>query len=280
VVTSIKDAYGHPDRLLSVSRDITEHQQAEEERERLLAALAQERERLKALTDTLEERVLARTEQVRALAAKVSLAEHEERKRISQILHDYVQQMLYGIQMRMYLMASDIAEKNLESLQIHFQEMKQLIEEAVQAVRTLSVELSPPSLRDEGLAEAMTWLAERMKELHGLQVAIDVHGDCQVADSSLRMVLFQIVQELLFNVVKHAETDQAFVTLRREGEKLTVTVRDEGKGFETAVSSRKDPRTGLGLSSIRERLALFGGDLDVASAAGKGTRIRIDLPLH
>jgi signal transduction histidine kinase len=263
-----------------LQQEISDRINAETERERLFAALVEEQARLEVLTQTLEERVKSRTHQVRSLAARLSLTEHQERKRVSQILHDHVQQMLYGLQWRVYLMELNSPEGILPEISGHLKEMKALIDQAVEATRTLSVELSPPILENEGLPEAIAWLANHMHGIHGINVRIDVEGDCRVVDQNLRTVFFQIVRELLFNVVKHAKADHAYVSLQRQDGELVARVRDEGIGFKPAeITSRENPQTGLGLFSIRERLELFGGRMKIDSKPSQGTEVFILLPL-
>lgn len=243
-------------------------------------ALQQERSQLQELTETLEIRVREGTQQVRTLAAQLSLAEHGERKRISQILHDYVQQMLYGVQMRVHMARMDLSEHNITLTDEHLGAIQKLVDESVHAVRTLSVELSPPILENEGLPEALLWLCHQMKELHALTTQIQTWGDCSVADKHLRVVVFQVLRELLFNVVKHAHTDKAWITLHRHPHELQVSIRDEGVGFEpNLIASARDSATGFGLSSIEERLDLFNGQMQVLSAPGQGTTVKIRLPL-
>jgi signal transduction histidine kinase len=98
-----------------------------------------------------------------------------------------------------------------------------------------------------------------------------------VADADLRVLLYQLLRELLFNVIKHAGTGRARLTAERDGEHVRVVVEDEGTGFDPA--ELEEPQAdGLGLPSVRERLELVGGQLDVASAPGQGTRVSITVP--
>jgi two-component system, chemotaxis family, CheB/CheR fusion protein len=283
--------YPSPDGISTFGRDITEEKrlqiqieneraQAETERERLLVQLAKEQNRLRELTETLEKRVKTRTVQVQRLATSLLVAEHQERKRISQILHDHIQQMLYSVQWRMHMLEEDMETAGGSDVSVHLEEIKQIVAGAINATRTLTVELSPPVLETEGLAEALTWLADQMQELHSLQVSIVRKGDCGVQDKNLSRLIFQIVQELLFNVVKHAGVKEASVTLSCTDDQFQVMVNDQGCGFEvTPGSGRASNGTSFGLISIQERLDLFGGQIEITSTPGSGTTVRITAPL-
>lgn len=218
--------------------------------------------------------------QVRALASALTLAEQRERRRISQILHDHVQQMLYGIQMRTYLIGLDAPEESKVYIREHLSEMEALVEEAIQSTRTLTVELSPPVLQSEGLGAAFNWLANQMSRLYDLEVDLQLSQDYQLGSEDLRVLVFQLVRELLFNVVKHAQVTQARVTMGPEGEQFVVCVEDCGVGFDANLLQNEEPRetSGFGLYSIRERLDLFGGELTVASTPGRGTKVTLLLP--
>jgi signal transduction histidine kinase len=219
--------------------------------------------------------------QVRALASALTLAEQRERRRISQILHDHVQQMLYGIQMRTYLIGLDTPEESRVYIHEHLAEMESLVEEAIQSTRTLTVELSPPVLQSEGLGAAFNWLANQMYRLYDLEVELDMSHDYQLASEDLRVLIFQLVRELLFNVVKHAEVHRAHVAMGLDGDQFVVRVEDDGVGFDpTTMLSDGERRngSGFGLYSIRERLALFGGEVTIFSQPGQGTRVALLLP--
>ena len=147
------------------------------------------------------------------------------------------------------------------------------------------MELSPPLLQSEGLGAAFQWLAKHMAETQNLQVYCEIEGDYQAPSVDLGVFIFQIVRELLFNVVKHAGVRQAWIQLVAKEDTLEVTVSDHGMGFDvTRLAKRGDSRGGFGLYSISERLALFGGRLEIDSAPGLGTRVKIvvlrQIPIH
>jgi signal transduction histidine kinase len=261
--------------------EVEQRKAIEQEQRRLLHDLAQERAQLQHLTQTLAQKVRAGTQQVRDLAAQLSLAEHGERQRVARILHDHIQQMLYAAQFQVQLLELKVSEQDLESLHKYLAEMQRLIDETVHSVRTLSVDLSPPVLENEGLPEALRWLALQVQERYGLAVAIGIEGNCHVTDQHLRTMIFQIVRELLFNVVKHAGVDEAWITLSCKEDVLSVIVKDKGAGFDAAVFAASDQApTGFGLTGIGSRLDLFDGHLSIESAPGAGTVATVTLPLN
>lgn len=214
--------------------------------------------------------------QLRNLASALTLAEQRERRRISQILHDHVQQTLYGIQMRAHLIGLDGAGQ--PAIEEHVQALEDLTRDAIRTTRTLTVELSPPGLYNEGLAASFQWLANHMAETHGLQVGLDAQSDYHCPSQDLQVLLFQLVRELLFNVVKHAGVNQAEIILFEEGDHVVIRVVDQGCGFEPACLQRSGRAMGFGLYSVRERLALFGGQLAIETKPGEGVRATIIVP--
>jgi two-component system CheB/CheR fusion protein len=215
---------------------------------------------------------------LRQITSRLTLAEQAERRRISQILHDDLQQLLYGIQLKIGFINHSLETGERQQLQTQAEQTITLIDDAIMTIRQLTVDLSPPVLPHEGLADALDWLVVQMKELHGLQVQLEAEQNFPLADDSLRVLLFQIIRELLFNVVKHAETDRARVTLRQEAGHLVIGVSDNGRGFEveTAGPGREH---GFGFRSMRERLDLVGGRMEIASQPGRGTQVTVYAPL-
>lgn len=228
---------------------------------------------------TLLRAVANKNLQLRELASALTLAEQRERQRISQILHDHVQQMLHGIQLRTHLLILDAPPSAHPVLQEHLEVIQELAEAAIQATRTLTVELSPPVLQREGLIAAFRWLAGHMAEMHGLDVRLDLQEDCQPPNSELAVLLFQVTRELLFNVVKHAQSKRAYLSLAEKDETIMVCVTDEGIGFPLTNQEQTVRKRGsFGLSSIQERLNLFGGQLTIESESGQGARVTLTVP--
>ncbi len=264
----IRNAAGEIVRWFGTNTDVTEQRETE-------AALRQ-------LTATLEVRVQERTAQVRELASKLTMSEQEERRRIAQILHDELQQLLYGIQMRMSMIVMDAEAGESTRLVGYANEAYSWLASAIRTTRQITVDVSPPVLAGEGLGEALQWLATQMAEVNGLQVKIvtvEPFAPANGIDQDMRVLLFHIVRELLFNVVKHAATDHATVTIGpMDARALAITVEDEGRGFDLAAAETRYDG-GFGLFSVRERLGLFGGQMKIRSSLGKGTVIALDVPL-
>ena len=227
------------------------------------------------LATDIRERIQAE-EKIRSLAAELTRAEQEERHRISQILHDDLQQRLFAVKAQL----SFLKDVNLSA--DTYREIDQIqasLSESIAITRNLSIDLSPIVLHGEGLAEAMTWLAFRMKEQYGLHIELDAKENLSPLNPHVRMLLFQSIRELLFNVVKHAGILEATVTLEQARDQGRIIVSDDGKGFE-AETVMGDPQAAHGLLIIQERLNLLGCRMELVSKPGEGTRITIELPVE
>ena len=269
-VFRVEDAPGA--QVAMIFEDITARRQAE-------AALRE-------LNATLEARVAARTaelveseRQLRRATSLLTMAEQEERTRISQVLHDDLQQQLHSVQMKLGVVRQQAGRGDTGKAMQSVAEAEQWIHQAVQITRQLTVDLSPPILKSEGLAEALAWLITQMREKHDLHVDLKAEDHPRLPQP-MRVLVFQIVRELLFNIVKHAGTDHAAIGLRGDADGVIVSVRDDGRGFELADAMPAHPAGGFGLPSVRERLALFGGRLEIESAPGAGTRVVLWLPVR
>ena len=230
--------------------------------------------------------------QLRQLASDLTLAEQRERHQIAHVLHDDLQQRLYGVRLLLRAVQRDVLGQNMPghnalgrnvpgqgSALTHLQEAYDQLGEALQASRQLTVDLSPPVLKGEGLLEALGWLASQMRERFNLQVELEKKSDVPLPSEAMRILLFQIVRELLANVAAHAAVDRVRVTLQVQDEFVYVSVADEGQGFDPGLLAATPPSAGFGLYAVREKLALFGGGFVVESSPGHGTRATLTLPV-
>ncbi|MFW5867277.1 MAG: response regulator [Armatimonadota bacterium] len=247
-------------------------------------ALAAKTRQLEELNRELEHMVAERTEVaekraslLQSMASDLLNAEQRERRRLSHLLHDHLQQLLAAAQMRAHLISSKISDESAGEM---LEELSDLLTEAVEASRSLAVELSPPVL-SHGLAASAEWLAEQMAAKHRLRVDVQIDGDADPGRQELLAFLLQAMRELLFNVVKHAGVSEAAVYIAREDRYLLLRVEDEGVGFDPSELKTDDDAapTGSGLPSIRRRLELLGGTLEIDSTPGRGSTFRISLPV-
>lgn len=169
--------------------------------------------------------------------------------------------------------------KSLPACAKVIKETDELLSDAVKYTHTLVAELSPPILRDHGLAAGLQWLAEYMKK-YNVAVTVTVPEEELKLPEDQAILLFQSVRELLINSSKHAGTGQAAVTLEQRDDRLLIEVSDQGKGFDlAAVATPHESSSKFGLFSIRERMRSLGGSFDLESAQGQGTTVTLTLPL-
>ncbi len=219
-----------------------------------------------------------RAEQLRKMSAELSQAEHKERRRLAHILHDNVQQLMVAARYHLDVLRPQCLGDNCRDL---IDKSDELLSEAIQATRSLALDLSPPVVYEEDMSTALEWLARRMGELHDLTVDLDVGPLGQVPEA-LRVFLFMAVQELLFNVVKHADARHATVTASRHDDCLRMSVKDGGRGFDLKAILPGEPggAGGFGLFTIRERIELLGGELQIDTRPSGGCAVTLVVPLR
>lgn len=218
------------------------------------------------------------TARIRALAGEVTLAEHRERRRLSQLLHDGPQQMLYGLRLRVQLLHEQADTQTADEVRTELAEIDRYLSEATETLKSLTVDLGPPLPKGDGFAEALQWLVLQLERTFGLDVEIVAAPDVRVTDDR-HVLLFQLVRELLINAAKHAGTSRASVEVTVEDGRYRVAVQDRGRGLDVAAwEALSAPERGYGLASVRERAEIVGGHMEITSAPGRGTRVTITLP--
>jgi PAS domain S-box-containing protein len=235
-----------------------------------------ERKRAEAELMRAHELLEIRANQLRALAAELTTAEQRERKRVSKILHDGLQQNLVIARLQVEGLLSQIDNPQFKQ---EGQEIDQLLTESIEMSRSLSTDLSPPVLYESGLAAGLEWLIRRMRDQYGLNVDLRIEKRIKLPDH-IKILIFESVRELLFNTIKHARVPQAQVVMQHSDESgLLITVRDEGAGFDPCrLKPAGDKGGGFGLFSIGERIGLLGGNFQIDSAPGKGSHFSLSVP--
>jgi PAS domain S-box-containing protein len=246
--------------VVGVDRDVTERKLAED--------------KLKSANASLR----ANAERLRSLTLELAHVEQRERQRMAAMLHDHLQQFLVAAKLNISAMAHDPQNPTNRD---YARKAIAALDEAISHSKSLAVELSPVP-REGSLGRALQWLGRRMHDLHGLAVQVEAgEGDGRI-DDDLRIVLFNAVRELLFNVVKHAGVKSALVKMTMAPDsQVRIVVGDQGAGFVAAdAQSNAQVHGGLGLFAIRERMESLGGRLDIVSGPGQGTAITLTAPVH
>jgi PAS domain S-box-containing protein len=242
-------------------------------RDRTSERLEDEVKELTALR--LEGNLVVQDKQIRTLAEDLTLAEQRERRRISQLLNDELQQQLYALQM----MVSGLRREVALELAERTEEIHTLLKASVAMTRTLVSELDPLALQEGGFNASLDWLAEHVQERYGFTLTLHGLENCPKLPPALSILLLQCLQELLFNIVKHAGVKKATLVVAKTQTSCSFTLSDEGTGFVVRPEGPNEPRhEGFGLQSVRRRLEPFGGTLQVSSRPGDGTRVTISLP--
>ncbi len=219
-------------------------------------------------------RLVEAEQRLRWLSLKLVHAQEEERKSLSRELHDEIGQMLTGIRMVL---------GNLEQLRAasegefrsQLSEGKGLAEQTLQMVRNLALGLRPSMLDDLGLEPALEWQAREFSRRSGIPVEFKTDGSLQNIPEEMGTCVYRVVQESLTNCARHSQAKTVRIDLHGGLTELSLTVRDDGVGFDSEQTNGR----GLGLIGIQERVRELGGTVTVDSQAGKGTVLRAVIPL-
>jgi signal transduction histidine kinase/ActR/RegA family two-component response regulator len=237
---------------------------------------------LQTLNVTLEAQVndrtaalLAKQQELRSLALELGRTEARERKRLATELHDNLAQTLAFCKIK----ASAALTERTDRLPAVLRDLYDHLAEALTYTRTLMIDLRPMLLGDEhDLAVAIAWVVQKMQR-YGLAVTVQDDGNPKSLDEEILTITYQSIHELLWNVVKHAHTQEAVVSLRRSDDNLEAVVMDQGVGFDMSGGWPSSHDGAFGLLSIRERVEPLGGRLVLASAPGQGTSATLIVPL-
>jgi signal transduction histidine kinase len=215
---------------------------------------------------------LALSERVaRDTVRRVVAAQEEERRRLALELHDETGQALTSILLGLKAIGGAETKEDAQRAEA---DVRGLVVQALQDVRALAVELRPSALDDFGLGPAVERLAQTFGERSGISTTVETHLDDRLPPE-LETTLYRVVQEALSNVVKHAGAERVSIVLAQRGSGVAATIDDDGQGFDESLI-RPDA---LGLTGMRERLALVGGTLEIESAPGSGTTVAARVPV-
>ena len=229
---------------------------ARKESEELLAELQIAHRQLQAYTGQAEE-----------------LAVIAERNRLARNLHDSVSQTVFSMTLTAEA-ARILFDRDASRAAAELDKLQALAKSALTEMRSLVFELRPTAVTEQGLIPALRHHIVTLERQHGLVVALQIEGEPHLTDLEAQR-LSRVIQEALNNVVKHARTDSARVTLQFEDGRVLARIEDEGQGF--APEAIESEGQGIGLSTMRERVEMLGGTLGIDSSPGAGTRVTVEL---
>jgi two-component system sensor histidine kinase UhpB len=214
--------------------------------------------------------------ELRALASQVIRAQEQERQRVARELHDDTAQVLFAQLLRLAALKSSAYPE----VQQMASDLEDMTVEALEGVRRLALELRPPALDDLGLVAALEGLAQRFSDQLGIPVDYQARGTRSRLSPEVEVVLYRVAQEALTNILKHARAAHVWIDLDRGEHDVTLSIRDDGVGFDPKVTRTTDPmRSGLGVFGMQERAALAGGTLRIWQRPGGGSEVFAFIPL-
>jgi two-component system sensor histidine kinase UhpB len=236
----------------------------------------------RARGEELERAVVQRTldltiaqQALRKLAAQLSEAEAEERRRVAHDIHDSLSQTLSVVKLSLETAQSQAADN--PALRNRLSDLVRLIDGLITQTRTMTFELYPSMLEDLGLAPALEWFIEGYGKRAGVEILVREDGAPRHLARAMSDYLFRAIRELLSNSVEHGRASDIVVSLHWQEDRLRIVIDDNGQGFDPQAKEDQNPQRGLGLRGIRERILSWGGELRIESSPGAGARVMMEL---
>ena len=224
-----------------------------------------------------EDTMLLQQQELRELSARVLEAREEEKTRIARELHDELGQLLTALKMDLAWLRERLPETGPE-LAARADGMSALLDRTVSSSRRIAADLRPLMLDDLGLAEAAQWLVEDFGKRSAIRVEMQAPEDLalEALSKGAATALYRALQESLTNIARHSGAKSAWIVLALENGTLHLEIEDDGRGIAAEDLGKS---SSLGLKGMRERIAYYGGSLEVARAPRGGTRLRVRMPL-
>lgn len=210
------------------------------------------------------------------MGLQIIQAQEEERKRLSREIHDGPAQSMAHLVLRMDLVERVLQQEGIEQAIVELKKLKESTRESLADVRRIIFDLRPMALDDLGLIPTMKKYVERLMQSHSVHIEFKTFGREYRPSSAMEVAIFRLIQESLNNVIKHAQTDIAYVKIEYQAERIYVIVKDNGVGFDPEVKMQ----SGFGLMGMQERVKLLEGHMVIQSSPGKGTKVLMVLPIR
>ena len=234
------------------------------------------------LVDTSEAQARRLTEQdekigLAKISARLVEVQEAERRALANELHDLVGQKLAALSLNLNIAKNQLLPNQLVRIDSPLDISMALVAEITESIRDVMAELRPAVLDDFGLAPVLHWYAEQFAKRTGVATTVMEQGTTRRLTPATEEALFRITQEALANVAKYARTQKAMVTLEATAHTASLTIADDGCGFEPMAGRPPTRDHGWGLMIMRERAVAVGAQLNIESAPGRGTRVIVTL---
>jgi len=270
-------------QLLAQAKELENH------RENLAELVDQRTEELRTANVLLREEMAERLrtcemlqkseKQIGQLSTRLLSAQEMERKRISMELHDELGQSLNVMKLQLRVVKKGLREDQ-EPIRTECENLLEYMNQVIEEVRRISLDLSPTVLEDLGLTSALQWLLNNLRKTWAIKITEAVCLVDHLFPKSQWITIYRVIQEALTNIVKHARAKHVSVIIWPRGRKVCFSLKDDGKGFDPAqYLVNKNYEKGFGLTTMDERVRMLGGDFDISSRKGKGTRITFNIPI-
>ncbi len=226
-----------------------------------------------------EESLRESEHQLRSLSSQILTAQETERRRIAREIHDEMGGALAVLKLRTSQVERSLPEDRA-GLKEELRRNMSHIDEIIENARRLSRDLSPSILEDIGLTPALRWLVDNFVKDYQIQMAFDIVSIDHLFPKDSQIMIYRVFQEALTNIGKHAQAASVSAQVQLAADSVSFIIEDDGRGFDLkSARLKEDPEKGLGLATMDERARMLGGSLEIKSAAGKGTRVTLVIPL-
>lgn len=277
-ISPVKDATGRIVGASKIARDITARKQTDQ-------ALRQSRAQFQDLAERLDLEVRDRTKELeernvelKELSWRLQRIQDDERRHIARELHDSAGQTLAALSMNLAKCVLYAKQKNSQLPGV-MEETELLLHQLTKEIRTTSYLLHPPLLDEIGVSGALDWYVRGVAERSGLDIKLDIAENVGRLPTDMELVVFRLVQESLTNIHRHSGSRSAIIRIARNEEKVSVEIRDSGKGMPaTKLAEIQSEGGGVGIRGMRARVHQFHGEINIESN-GSGTKIAVTLPV-
>jgi signal transduction histidine kinase len=282
----VRDDDGKPLYTIGVVLDITHRKAVQEILRKSEDALQQKNIELEkqAQEDAIDMKAanLALVEgqkNLELLSHRLFDAQEAERRIVARDLHDGVTQSLAALKMNLVIISDELLATPKEETNARLTDSIHLAAHVIDLVRSVMTDLRPSGIEDYGLVTSLGLLIEKLRSRYNIHVRFEKDASpLPPLDPNLELALMRIAQEALFNIAKYANTKEATLTLRQEEDAIYLAIEDKGDGIKSLQSAKRSGNHGMTI--MRERAEAFGGDFNVTSVPGHGTKIEVRVPIN